>query len=77
MNILITGGLLGLAVVAILGAVLLGLSEDRAEKTRKAAVPASTSAPVNAGANATALLPQQSQSRQEGTRPSRFRLRQS
>lgn len=53
MNILIIGGLLGLAVVAILGAVLLGIGEDRAEKVQKA----------SAGASATALLPQQSQSR--------------
>jgi len=56
-NILIIGGLLGLAVVAILGAVLLGISEDRAEKAQKASVTASTTTP-------TALLPQQSQSRQ-------------
>ncbi len=56
MNILIIGGLLGLAVVAILGAVLLGISEDRAEKVEKA-----QRASV---ASATALLPQQSQSRQ-------------
>ena len=56
MNILIVGGLLGLAVVAILGAVLLGISEDRAGKAQKAA--------VNANTNAPALLPQQSQSRQ-------------
>lgn len=52
MNILIIGGLLGLAVVAILGAVLLGIGEDRAEKARKA----NEAAP--------SLLPQQSQSRQ-------------
>ncbi len=36
MNILIIGGLLGLAVIAILGAVLLGIGEDQAEKARKA-----------------------------------------
>jgi hypothetical protein len=35
MTILITGGLLGLAVLAILGAVLLGVGEDRAEKAKK------------------------------------------
>ncbi|HEY3991866.1 MAG TPA: hypothetical protein VGM01_03195 [Ktedonobacteraceae bacterium] len=35
MNILIVGGLLGLAVLAILGAVLLGIGEDRAEKATK------------------------------------------
>jgi len=52
-NMLIIGGLLGLAVVAILGAVLLGISEDRAEKAQKASV----------AGGATALLPQQSQSR--------------
>lgn len=56
MSILIIGGLLGLAVVAILGAVLLGISEDRAEKAQKAGIAASAPAP-------TALLPQQSQSR--------------
>ena len=50
---LIIGGLLGLAVVAILGAVLLGIGEDRAEKAQKASV----------AGGATALLPQQSQSR--------------
>jgi len=55
-NILIIGGLLGLAVLAILGAVLLGLGEDRAEKARKTEVQQQASAP--------ALLPQQSQSRQ-------------
>lgn len=54
MNILIIGGLLGLAVVAILGAILLGIGEDRAEKAQKA----------NSAAPTTALLPQQSQSRQ-------------
>lgn len=56
MNILIIGGLLGLAVLAILGAVLLGLGEDRADKARKAAAQQPTST--------TALLPQQSQSLQ-------------
>ncbi len=35
MNLLIIGGLLALAVVAILGAVLLGMSEDRAEKAKR------------------------------------------
>ena len=34
MNLLIIGGLLALALVAILVAVLLGMSEQRAEKTR-------------------------------------------
>ena len=53
MNILIIGGLLGLAVVAILGAVLLGIGEDRAEKTRKA----NEAAP--------AVLPQQAQYTQQ------------
>lgn len=56
MNILIIGGLLGLAVLAILGAVLLGLGEDRADKARKAAVQQQASTPT--------LLPQQSQSLQ-------------
>ncbi len=37
MNILIIGGLLGLAVLAILGAVLLGVGEDRAEKAQEKA----------------------------------------
>ncbi|MEO7022471.1 MAG: hypothetical protein ABI234_20140 [Ktedonobacteraceae bacterium] len=50
MNILIIGGLLGLAVIAILGAVLLGIGEDRAEKARKA--------------NGAALLSQSSQTGQ-------------
>lgn len=54
MNILIIGGLLALAVVAILGAVLLGISEDRAEKARKA----------NEVVSTTMSLPQQSPSRQ-------------
>jgi hypothetical protein len=36
-NILIIGGLLGLAVLAILGAVLLGVGEDRAEKAQEKA----------------------------------------
>lgn len=54
MNTLIIGGLLGLAVLAILGAVLLGIGEDRAEKAQQASL----------ADNATALLPQQSQSRQ-------------
>lgn len=52
MNILITGGLLGVAFLAILGAVVLGIHEDRVEKAQQV------------GPNATALLPQQSQSRQ-------------
>lgn len=62
MNTLIIGGLLGLALVAILGAILLGISEDRAEKTQKASK--GGSAPAETVAPATALLPQQSQSRQ-------------
>ena len=56
MNILIVGGLLGLAVLAILGAVLLGISEDRADKAKKEQRMQDSSVP--------ALLPQQSQSRQ-------------
>jgi hypothetical protein len=36
MNMLITGGLLLLALVAIVGAVLLGIGEERAEKQREA-----------------------------------------
>jgi hypothetical protein len=54
-NILIIGGLLGLAVLALLGAVLLGLGEDRAEKARREAQAQASEAPV--------LLPQQAQSR--------------
>lgn len=42
MNILIIGGLMGLAVVAILGAVLLGIREDHAEKAQAANVVAAT-----------------------------------
>ncbi len=34
MTFLIIGGLLGVAILAILGAVFLGVSEQRAEKTR-------------------------------------------
>ena len=52
MNILIVGGLLGLAIVAVLGAILLGVGEDRTAKAQKAS------------ANDTALLPQQSQTQQ-------------
>lgn len=35
MNILITGGLLGLAVVAIIGAILLGMDEQRSKQEPK------------------------------------------
>ena len=45
MNILIIGGLLGLAVLAILGAVLLGMGEDRAEKARRTQVAAQSREP--------------------------------
>ncbi len=34
-NILIIGGLLGLAILALLGAVVLGMGEERAEKARQ------------------------------------------
>ena len=54
MNILIIGGLLGLAVLAILGAVLLGIGEDRSEKAQKALETPQSSVP--------ALPPQQVQS---------------
>ncbi len=63
MNLLIIAGLLALALVAILVAVLLSISEQQAEKTRKqdtitpsTSAPAST-APVEAGntPNRTAL----------------------
>lgn len=53
MNILIIGGLLGLAVIAVLGAVLLGIGEDRAEKK----------AVKSPQADSHALLPEQAQSR--------------
>ncbi|HEY0754882.1 MAG TPA: hypothetical protein VGD98_13060 [Ktedonobacteraceae bacterium] len=56
MNILIIGGLLGLAVLAVIGAVLLGIGEERAEKARREMQVQQTSVPP--------LLPQQSQSRQ-------------
>jgi hypothetical protein len=46
MNLLIIGGLLGFALVAILAAVLLGMSEQRAEKARADNVPASESPTV-------------------------------
>jgi peptidoglycan hydrolase CwlO-like protein len=42
MNLLIIGGLMAIALVAILAAVLLGLSEQRAEKARASASPASS-----------------------------------
>jgi hypothetical protein len=38
-NLLIIGGLLAVGILAILGAVLLGMSEQRAEKARKNAGP--------------------------------------
>src|SRR6185312_11958165 len=57
-NILIIGGLMGLAVLAILGAVLLGIGEDRSEKAKK-------EKELQAQQTTTsALLPQQSQSLQ-------------
>lgn len=56
MNILIIGGLMGLAVLAILGAVLLGIGEDRSEKAKKELQAQQATMP--------ALLPQQSQSLQ-------------
>ncbi|HEX7736480.1 MAG TPA: hypothetical protein VF458_16640 [Ktedonobacteraceae bacterium] len=46
MNILIIGGLLGLAVLAILSAVLLGIGEDRAEKARREVQAQQTSTPA-------------------------------
>lgn len=45
MNILIIGGLLGLAVIAILGAILLGIGEDRAEKKAVKSPQSDSSAP--------------------------------
>jgi len=50
-NILIIGSLLGLAVLAILGAVLLGISEDRSDKAKNKLQAQQISAPP--------LLPQQ------------------
>ena len=63
MNLLIIAGLLGLALVAILAAVLLGISEQRAENARTnniATPPVSaqtTSLPVEAGRAASPTLP--------------------
>jgi hypothetical protein len=57
-NILIIGGLLGLAVLAILGAVLLGMSEDRSEKARQAQEAQQEKIPQE---NTSVLPPQQSQ----------------
>lgn len=36
MNILIIGGLIGIALLALLGAILLSMAEERAEKEREA-----------------------------------------
>ena len=51
MNLLIIGGLLAVGVVAILGAVLLGMSEQRAENTKKnlakQTIPVTRSEPAN------------------------------
>jgi septal ring-binding cell division protein DamX len=55
-NILIIGSLLGLAVLAILGAVLLGISEDRSDKAKNKLQAQQISA--------SPLLPQQTQSQQ-------------
>lgn len=55
MNILITGGLLGLAVVAILGSILLGMDEKRAAKAPKDNISGNINPPANA------LPPRQSQ----------------
>lgn len=58
MNLLIIGGLLAIAVAAILGAVLLSISEQRAEKARANGVPApqqqastNMSSPANSTSN--------------------------
>ncbi len=61
MNILIIGGLLGLAVLAILGAVLLGVGEDRAEKVQKELQEQQNSSTVP--------LPQPAQSRPAASQP--------
>jgi len=52
-NILIIGGLLGLAVLAILGAVLLGIGEDRSDKAKEELQVQQTSAPVQLPQQAT------------------------
>lgn len=49
MNLLVIGGLLGFAIVAILAAVLLGMGEQRAEKARAnnaIATPPATASPA-------------------------------
>lgn len=56
MNILIIGGLLGIAVLAILGAVLLGIREERVAKA-PAISPASTLPATPALTRATGQLP--------------------
>lgn len=47
MNLLIIGGLLVIAVAAILGAIILGISEQRTEKSRTNGVTVATSRPVS------------------------------
>ena len=53
MNLLIIGGLLVIAAAAILGAVLLSISEQRAEKARANGVPASVPTNTSPSANNT------------------------
>lgn len=57
MNVLIIGGLLGLAVLALLGAVLLGMGEERAEKARQAENVALPPQPFRTGEMAQVTLP--------------------
>lgn len=57
MNILIIGGLVGFAVVALLGAVMLGIGDDRAEKARKAQEAAVQSQASQSGQLAPSTLP--------------------
>lgn len=53
MNLLIIGGLMAFALVAILAAVLLGMSEQRAEKARASSAAQGTASPAEAGKEAT------------------------
>jgi hypothetical protein len=55
-NLLIIGGLLVIAAAAILGAVLLSISEQRAEKARVNGVPAPISTNSSPTANSTSNL---------------------
>lgn len=56
MNLLIIGGLLVIAAAAILGAVLLSIGEQRAEKARANGVPAPVPTNVSLSANSTSNM---------------------